>query len=64
MIGLIARIVLALVAGLLLVLAMSCALVGETLRDSLARRRLTTHSQRNRLYPVQSYETSVTEVQS
>jgi hypothetical protein len=64
MIGLIARIVIALFAGLLLVVAMSCALAGETIRDGLARRRPTTHSRRNRLYPMQSYETSVTEVQS
>ena len=63
MIGLTARIVIALIGGLLLVIAMSCALVGETLRDVLARRRPTTHLRRNRFYPVQSYETSVTEVQ-
>ena len=62
MIGLIARIVIALIAGLLLVFAMSCALIGELVRDVLTRRRLTTGLKRNRLFDVESYQTSVTEV--
>jgi hypothetical protein len=63
MIGLVARIVIALIGGLLLVVAMSCALMGELVRDIGARRRTPTHLRRNRLYAVESYQTSVTEVQ-
>ena len=39
MIGLVARIVIGLVGGLLLVLAMACAIFGEFIRDVAARRR-------------------------
>jgi uncharacterized membrane protein YeiH len=63
MIGMIARIVIGLVGGLLLVFAMSCALFGELIRDVATRRRPPTQFRRNRLYAVESYETSVTEVQ-
>lgn len=63
MIGLIARIVIGLVGGLLLVFVMSCALLGELVRDAATRRRPPTQVQRNRLYAVESYQTSVTEVQ-
>ena len=63
MIGLVARILIGLIGGLLLVFAMSCALLGEFVRDLVARRRTPTHLQRNRFYAIQSYETSVTEVQ-
>jgi hypothetical protein len=63
MIGLVARIVIGLVGGLLLVLAMACAIFGEFIRDVAARRRTPTQFQRNRSYVVESYQTSVTEVQ-
>ena len=63
MIGLVARIVIGLVGGLLLVFAMSIALVGEIVREAAARRRPPTDLQRNPLYAVESYQTSVTEVQ-
>ncbi|MGH8179082.1 MAG: hypothetical protein ACREV5_22710 [Steroidobacter sp.] len=59
-----ARSVIALVIGVLFLIAMLCAFASEAIGELVASRRKTTHLRRNRRKAAQSYRLTIEEAQS